>query len=292
VSWVHPRSWCYHHDVKQFTILALVLAAACSRAPEPRRYPLTGQVLDVKTDGTLLIRHDDIKGFMPGMTMPFRVKDTAEARGRVPGDLIRATLSVTDDESWLSGIQKTGWAPLKDDSSSTRPAVELLKPGEALPDETLIDQDGRAFRISSLKGTSVLITFVYTRCPLPEFCPRMDAHFAAVQKAIEDGRVKGPVRLLSISFDPDFDTPAVLKAHAARNGANPTVWTYATAPRDKVEAWGAKLGLSVIRDAANPSEVTHNLRTAVVDPQGRLVTVLEGNRWTPDEAIAALSLRR
>jgi protein SCO1 len=225
---------------------------------------------------------------MPAMTMPFRLKDAALARGRRPGDLIRARLMVTDEESWLAGIEKTGWAPLSEDRGSRRSAVELLTPGDPVPDETLIDQDGKPFRFSSLRGSAVLVTFIYTRCPLPEFCPRMDAYFAAIQKALAGGRLGGPVRLLSVSFDPDFDTPAVLEAHAASVGADPRVWTFATAPSDQVEAWGGRLGLSVIRDAKNPSDLTHNLRTAVIDAQGRLVTVLDGNRWTVDEAIAAL----
>jgi protein SCO1 len=268
----------------------LVLIVGCGRGPEPRQYQLTGQILDISPDGTgLVVRHDDVNGFMPAMTMPFRLKDTSLARGRQPGDLIRATLMVTDEESWLSAVQKTGWAPLGQDAPTAGPPVDLVEPGDAVPDETLIDQDGQAFRFSSLHGSAVLVTFIYTRCPLPDFCPRMDAYFSSVQKAMADGRLPGPVRLLSVSFDPDFDTPAVLEEHAAHVGANPRVWTFATAPRERVESWGARLGLSVIRDPGTPAGITHNLRTAVVDRQGRLVTLLQGNQWTPDEAIAALA---
>ena len=268
----------------------VVLAATCTRSPAPRQYDLKGQVLTVSPDGReLVVRHDEVEGFMPAMTMPFRLKDPALARDRRPGDLIRARLMVTDVESWLAGIEKTGWAPLPEEDGPSRPAVELTKPGDPVPDETLVDQDGKAFRISSFRGSAVLVTFIYTRCPLPEFCPRMDAYFAAVQKAVAGGRLGGPVRLLSVSFDPEFDTPAVLKAHAAGVGADPRIWTFATAPADRVEAWGGRLGLSVIRDPKDPSDLTHNLRTAVIDPQGRLATVLDGNRWTVDEAVAALS---
>lgn len=263
---------------------------ACSRQPTAQQYRLTGQILEVRPNGTeLVIRHDDIPGFMPGMTMPFRVKDPAVARGRVAGDLVRATLMVTDEEAWLSTVEKTGWAPLPARKESALPAVSLVAPGEAVPDETLVDQDGQPFRMSSLRGSAVLLTFIYTRCPFPEFCPRMDASFGAVQRAVKDGRLRGPVRLVSVSFDPDFDTPAELRTHAARVGADRTIWTFATAPRARVEAWGARLGLSVIRDEKNPADITHNLRTAVIDRQGRLIRVLDGNHWTPDEAIAALA---
>lgn len=277
--------------MRTIVFLSLIaLLSACSRGPAPRQFALTGQVLEVRPDGSeLVVRHDDVKGFMPAMTMPFKIRDRSLTRNSRPGDLIRATLVVTDDESWLSSVEKVGWAPIAEDGVPARPTVALLKPGDTVPDETLIDQDGRPFRFSAMRGSAVLVTFIYTRCPLPDFCPRMDAYFSAVQKAILDGRVPGPVHLLSVSFDPENDTPAVLKAHAARVGANPRVWTFATAPRDRVEGWGASLGLSVIRDAGNAAAITHNLRTAVVDRQGRLATVLSGNQWTPEEAIGALT---
>jgi protein SCO1/2 len=268
----------------------LLLVTACARQPIARQYQLTGQILQVKPDGTeLVIRHEDIPGFMPGMTMPFRLKNPALARGRVVGDRVRATLMVTDEEAWLSSVEKTGWAPLPVRQDPVQPAADLIAPGEMVPDETLTGQDGRAFRISSLRGSAVLLTFVYTRCPLPEFCPRMDVYFGAVQQAIKDGRLRGPIRLLSVSFDPDFDTPAELRTHATRVGADPAIWTFATAPRARVEAWGARLGLSLIRDTKDPAAIIHNLRTAVIDRQGRLVRILDGNQWTPDEAISALA---
>jgi protein SCO1/2 len=116
----------------------------------------------------------------------------------------------------------------------------------------------------------------------------MDRQFQVVQKAIEEGRLAG-VRLLSVSFDPDYDTPPILKAHAARVGAAPHLWTFATAPRERVEALGGRLGLSLIRERDESAAITHNLRTAVIDRQGRLVTVLNGNEWTAEQAIAALA---
>jgi protein SCO1/2 len=268
----------------------LLLAVACAREPRARQFTLVGQILEVGPGGAeLVIRHHDIPGFMPGMTMPFRLKDPTLAKGRVAGDLVRATLMVTDDEAWLATVEKTGWAPLPERKEPLRPAVSLVEPGEAVPDQGLVDQDGKPFLLSSLRGSSVLLTFIYTRCPLPEFCPRMDAFFGSIQRAIKDGRLPGPVRLLSVTFDPDFDTPAVLRAHAARVGADRAVWTFASAPRAEVEAWGARLGLSLIRDEKNPAGITHNLRTAVIDRKGRLVKILDGNRWIPDEAIAALA---
>jgi protein SCO1 len=272
--------------------VAAAAASGCRRQPPARQFLLTGQVLAVAADGMeITIRHDEVKGFMPSMVMPFRVKTRRLTEGRLPGDLVRATLNVTDEESWLSTLDKTGWAPFPEPAQESRPAVELVKPGEPVPDATLIDQDGRSFRLSSLRGAPVLLTFIYTRCPLPDFCPRMDHHFQVVQQAIRDGRVARGTRLLSISFDPDFDTPAVLKAHAAAVGANPGIWTFATAPRPAVEQLGDRLGLAVIREGENGSSITHNLRTAVIDAAGRLERILDGNEWTPGQAVAALGGR-
>lgn len=278
------------HAALLFLAFVLLLDAGCRRQPPARQFPITGQVLAVAPGGQeITIRHDEVKGFMPAMVMPFKVKDATLTKGRLPGDLVKARLFVTDDEAWLEDVEKTGWAPFPERSEASTPAFDLLKEGQPLPDETLVDQDGRAFRLSALRGSPVLLTFVYTRCPLPTYCPLMDRHFQAVQNAIKEGRLAANVRLVSISFDPDFDTPAVLKAHAARVGADPRIWTFATAPRPQIEALGGRLGLSVIRDAQDPTSITHNLRTAVVDAQGRLVGVLNGNEWTPEQAIAALA---
>ncbi len=273
-------------------LLGWAASSGCSRSPQetPRTFTLVGQVLALRDDGTeVTIRHEDIKGFMPAMTMPFRVKDPALCRGRRVGDLVRATLVVTDSDAWLSSLERTGWAPVPEHVDRPAPAVELLKPGDALRDETLIDQDGRAFRLSTFRGSAVLLTFIYTRCPLPDFCPRMDSLFAGVQRAIRAGRVGGPVHLLSVSFDPDYDTPEVLKVHAAQVGADPALWTFATGPKQRIDAWGALLGFSVIRSDSDPNDLTHNLRTAVLAPEGQLVTVLDGSRWSVDQALAALA---
>jgi protein SCO1 len=271
-----------------FAVLLLPWSGGCRREPPGRRFPLTGQVLAVSADGLeITVRHDEVRGFMPAMVMPFKVRDRESTKGRLPGDLVKATLVVTDEQAWLEGLEKTGWAPFPETGPARTPAATLVKEGELVPDDALIDQDGRAFRLSSLRGAPVLLTFIYTRCPLPDFCPRMDRHFQVIQRAIKDGRLPAETRLVSVSFDPDYDTPAVLKEHAARVGADPRTWTFATAPAPQVEAFGARLGVSVIREA-DTAALTHNMRTAVVDARGRLVTVLDGNEWTPEQAIARM----
>ncbi len=267
--------------------LSLIVASACATRVGPRRFELHGQVLALQPDQlNVTVKHDDIRGFMPAMTMAFNVRDRRLLDPLAPGDLIVATLVVLDDGAYLSAVQKIGHAELP------RPAppqaeIPVLREGDALPDAAFTDQDGRTVRLSSLAGSAVVLTFIYTRCPLPNYCPLMDRHFATIQRAVKGGGA-GKVRLLSITFDPAFDTPAVLKAHAAAVGADLQVWSFLTGDRNAIEAFGARLGLAVIREPDDPSNLTHNLRTAVIDRRGRLMKIYNGNEWTPDEILADL----
>lgn len=272
----------------------LVAAAGCKSSPPPniREYPITGQVLTIKADKTeVRVKHDDVPGFMPAMTMPFAIKDPKLLDGLAPGDLIKATLVVTDEESYLSAIQKTGEAPVTDrvDGEAGLVVADLLMAGEHVPDLDLTCADGATRKVSDYRGRLLLITFIFTRCPLPDFCPRMDAHFTQVQASIKrQPRLRDAVRLLSISFDPDYDTPEVLRAHAARVGAEPALWQYATAPRAAVDAFGAHFGLTVQRQGTDGSNITHNLRTVLVGRDGALAKTYNGSQWSPSEVVADL----
>ena len=273
------------------TAAAIGLGAACSREPETRSYQLTGQILVVKPETSeVLVKHDDIPGFMPAMTMPYVVNDPALLKERAAGDLITATLVVGAERAHLSAITKTGSAPLPEDARSTIPAaagVALLKPGDAVPGTPLIDQDGAAITLLDLRGSAAAVSFIYTRCPLPNFCPLIDRRFAEVQKiAAGDPALAGKVKLLSISFDPAFDRSEVLRAHAKKAGADPNVWRFATAGEAIVDRLAAEFGINVIRE--KDGTITHNLRTAVIDPSGRVTTILDNNAWTADELAAAL----
>lgn len=286
------------HRVAILLLAALTTSAGCRREPEAATYQLQGQVLAVKA-GTneILVKHEDIPGFMPAMTMPYVVKDAAILRDRAPGDLITATLLVTPGSAWLSTITKTGSAPLPEDARTDIPAaagVHLLEAGDTVPDTKMIDQDGAAFSLANWRGSPIVVSFVYTRCPLPQFCPLVDRRFAEIQQLIAARpALKGKARLLSISFDPRTDQPAVLRAHAAKLGADPTVWRYATADTSVVDRLAATFGVNVIRE--NDGTVTHNLRTAVIDPNGRIVAIHDSNDWTAatiaDELTTALHAR-
>jgi protein SCO1 len=274
------------------TILSLVVAAlllsACSSPA--REYEMKGQILAVDHESrTLTIRHDDIQGFMPAMTMPFRVRDTRQLQDRVPGDLVRATLIVTETDAYLASVERIGHVELNAAESHSGPTAPIAMPGDEAPDAEFVDETDRPRRLSDWRGSVVAVTFIYTRCPVPNFCPLMDRHFLAVQRALESDRWLGArARLVSVSFDPDFDTPEVLTAHARRAGADPARWTFLTGTREHLDPFAARFGVTTIRDDASDWEIIHNLRTAVIDPQGRIVTIFSGNEWTPAELLRVM----
>ncbi|HEX6974157.1 MAG TPA: SCO family protein [Vicinamibacterales bacterium] len=269
-----------------FVVITVALATGCSRA---RQYELRGQILAVDAARQeVTIKHDDIKGFMPGMTMPFKVKDASLLNGRTPGELVTATLVVEDANAYLADLRVTGKAPLTEPAPARAPA-DVLDVGATAPDVTLVDERGRTRQLNEWRGTTLAVTFIYTRCPLPDFCPRMDRNFAEAQRAIlADPRLRERVHLLSVSFDPGYDTPAVLAAHAKRVGAEPATWNFATGSREAIDTFAAKFGVSVIRADKDMQEIVHNLRTAVIAGNGTIVRIFNGNDWTPDELVAAL----
>jgi len=271
-------------------VLALAALPACGCAPDAatRQYELQGQILAVRPERSeVVIKHQDIKGFMPGMTMPFSVKDPALLEGKQPGDLVTATLVVGETQAYLSTLTTTGHEGLS--SPPPAPAADILDTGQPVKDAALVDQDDKARPFSSFKGHRLAVTFIYTRCPLPDFCPLMDKHFASIQKTIASTPSLADVRLLTVTLDPDFDRPAILKAYAKRRQANPAVWTFLTGEPGEVKRFESQFGLYVEHNPENPIDITHNLRTAVIDPDGHLVAVHSGNSWTPAELVADLT---
>ncbi len=272
-------------------VLALLAVAACRPADETREYELSGQILVVRPETReVLIRHGDIQGFMPGMTMPFTVKDPTLLDGRTPGDLVTATLVVGSETAWLRTLNATGHAPLPDDAPSKLPAatgVRVLEPGDEVPDTPLASPEG-PLSLRAARGTATAVTFVYTRCPLPDYCPLMDRRFAEVQRITSgDTVLHRRIRLVSVSFDPAHDTPARLREHAAALRADPAVWRFATiADPAAIDRFAAAFGVNVIRE--EDGSITHNLRTTVIDPDGRVVSVRDGNEWTADEIVSDL----
>lgn len=271
-------------------VLGLVLlSTACTRAPQAREYELEGQILAIQPErNEVTIRHENIAGFMPAMTMPFKVRDQALLSGRQPGDLVRATLVVEEVDAYLSSLSATGHAELEPPAEASG-VPRIMAPGDEVADAQLVREDGTPLPFSSLRGHRVAVTFIYTRCPLPEFCPMMDRHFAAVQKTLSGRSDLADVRLLTVTFDPEFDTPAILQAHARRRGANPDVWMFATGEPEEISRFASQFGVYVERNPQSSADIIHNLITAVVTPDGRLAALHTGNDWTPAELVADLA---
>ena len=271
-----------------------VIASACGGTTTDRTYALHGQVLSIDAPKKeLTIKHDDIKGLMPAMTMPYSVRDEQKLRGLAPGDLIDATLVIESNDAYLRTIEKVGKAALDTPPADTsapmaRSGFELLKPGEAVPDASFVDQNGTKRSFSGFRGTTIVMTFIYTRCPLPTFCPLMDRHFAAMQKPLADDPAFKSVRLVTVSFDPKTDTPPVLRRHAKELDADLSRWTFLTGDRDEIDQFAARFGVSIARAMHDPRDITHNLRTVIIDADGKLVRVYTGNDWSPEQVLADL----
>jgi protein SCO1/2 len=268
--------------------LAIVLAATAAGCARGREYELRGQIVALNPERhEVTIKHEDIRGFMPGMTMPFKVRDARLIEGRLPGDLVRATLIVENDRAYLSELERTGHTELAEAPASRVP--ELLTPGDEVPDALFVDQFGTSRQFSSWRGQTRVVTFMYTRCPMPDYCPLMDRHFVAIQRAVAaDPGLSGRVHLASVTIDPAFDTPAVLATHAARLGADGTVWSFLTGGPEDIERFASRFGVSIVKRDATASGIVHNLRTTVVDAKGRVVRVFGGNDWTPAQVLAEL----
>jgi protein SCO1 len=284
----HFRQWCSVRGRVWVALIVLTVTGSCARE-RAREYELNGQILAI--DAVRLevtIKHGDIKGFMPGMTMPFKVRDAALLAGRVPGDLVRAALVVEGPDGYLRAIERTGHAPITEPLAA-RAHVDALNPGDEIPDVTLVDETGAARKMTEWRGRTLAVTFIYTRCPLADFCPLMDRQFAAAQQTIaDDATLRGRVQLLSVSFDPGYDTPAVLATHAKKVGADPAIWSFLSGTEADVDSFAAHFGVSIMREGADPANVVHNIRTAVIDANGRLVKVLSGIQWEPSELVTEL----
>jgi len=274
-------------------MLLLLAAGACSRTAsgDHREYTLQGQVLSVQSDHKqAVIRHEEIKGFMPAMTMPYYVEDPKEYEGVVAGDLITATLVVETNKAYLQHVKKVGNAPVAVEDGGKAPAAaagfELIKNGDPVPNQTFVNQDGKSVSLADFRGDAVILTFMYTQCPMPTMCPMMDRNFAKIQAKLKEQNNMLKAHLLSVSFDPQVDTPPVMKKHADSLGADPQLWSFVTGDRDEIDHWASKFGVSISRAMNDPRDITHNLRTALLDRQGNLVQIYNGNEWSPEQVLA------
>jgi protein SCO1/2 len=305
------------------TALPVILAlgsTACQRAAPPpatpgpaatpelrtvKDYDLAGEVRAIKKEsGQVVIHHREIPGFMPAMTMPFTIKDRELFDDLRAGDEVEGTLRVVSEGGVVKDYELTALVVTKP-ALRPLPSVTLrlrdgqpelgvtprrLEPGDAVLSFTMTTEDGRSLALDELRGKVVVLTFIYTRCPLPEFCPLMDRKFAALAAALEavPERASG-VRLISLSFDPEHDTPEVLRKHAQTQGAHPPLWTFAVARHDELAKVAPGLGLTY---GPTATEIVHNLSTAVIGPDGRLAALFVGTEaktWTPTDLLRVIA---
>jgi protein SCO1/2 len=264
-------------------------------------YLLTGVVRKVSTDsGHVTIRHEAIPGLMGAMTMPFAVKDRAILDRLQSGDTVEGTLRVREEMGVVNDYELRGLTVIKQASPHLAIAISKAKVpvrerprkleiGETVPDFAMTTQDGKLLKLSELRGNVVVLTFIYTRCPLPDFCPLMDRKFADLSQKISTFPARAKhVRLISLSFDPEHDRPDVLRKHAEIRGAVPPLWTYGVAAHDELAKIAAPLGLFY---EPGTNEIAHNLSTAVIDPQGKLARLEVGtqrNRWETTDLLKTI----
>ena len=251
-------------------------------------FSVKGVVRELQPDGrTVVIKHEEIPNYMPAMAMPFEVKNTNELSGLRPGDEISFRLFVTEKEGWIDQIAKLGSTnvagPPPGETFRRVRTVDPLNVGDPMPDYPFTNELGQAIHLGEFKGQALGLTFIFTRCPFPNFCPRMSGNFAdAYKKLSAMPDAAGNWRLLSISFDPDHDTPAVLKNYAKRYDYDTNHWSFATGALIDIDAITEQFGLVFPREGAG---FNHNLRTAVVDAQGRVQKVFTGNEWKVAEFV-------
>jgi protein SCO1/2 len=257
-----------------------------------RVFDVKGVVKSIKpAQKEIEIKHEEVPGYMPAMTMPFDVRDTNELAGLQPGQAVSFRLVVTDTDGWVEHIQALGSAPETVSSSSTSaPPVRVVQPlqlHEPLPEYHFTNQLGQAISTTQFKGSAVAITFLFTRCPFPTFCPRLASDFQEAQQKLLT-LSGGPTNwhLLTISIDPEYDRPEVLKSYAESHQYDPAHWTFATGDLGDVSAFGDLFGLAFWHDSNG--SITHNMRAAVIDANGRLQRVFEGKDWTSAELVAEI----
>ena len=254
---------------------------------------MRGQVLGVNRDKMeILVKHDEIPGLMAAMTMPWKVQTSSLLDNIGPGDLITSEIVVENNQGVVTKITKLGTAKpdVPAPAGPGTPGVKYLAPGDAVPNQAFVLQDGRASTFDALRGgRAMAITFIYTKCPIPTFCPAMDRQFAEAQSLIREKGLEGKAGLLSVSFDPKNDTPDVLAQHARTLGADARIWTFATGDREEIDRFASGLLVTLVRgEAANPDEIGHTLRTTVVDRNGKIARSFAGADWTPAELVAEL----
>jgi protein SCO1/2 len=297
-----------NNHTRRICLIALILAGAflsssCNRARTvaAKRYPFTGRVVSVDEQAQSgIIDGDAIPGFMEAMTMPYKVKPDATLNHLLPGDFISAEVVVLQSDAdskvppdyWLENVKVI--RHIDPTPSAGANLLHLPRPGENVPDFSFTNQSGKRISLKHYGGKVLLVTFIYTRCPFPDFCPRMSGNFAEIYKQLGTNPALAGTQLLSISFDPEHDTPRVLRDYGfsvahTRGPALFTRWEFAVPSAADLPKIAAFFALTVNSEGGL---ITHNLSTAVIGPDGKIVKWYHGSDWQVSDLINDASAAR
>jgi protein SCO1 len=275
----------------------LIFSTACNRAPSPpaaansstaKRYALKGKVVSIdKNAGSANISNEPIPGFMDPMVMPYTIKPPATLDQLQPGDSISADVVVQPDNTyWLENVKVIAHSPTPSDKPTA--TVHIPSPGDELPDFKLINQNNQRTTLHQYRGQTLLLTLIYTRCPFPDFCPRVSHEFAAIDRQLRaDPARYGRTHLLSISFDPTHDTPRVLRAYGfscagTKDPALFTHWEFSAIPQTELPEFADYFALTYKEEGGL---ITHSLSTAVISPDGKIFKWYHGADWQASDLL-------
>jgi len=282
-------------------LLSVLALAGCHSASKPdsqssaasayKTYKLRGKVVSTNAaSGEVTLNHEAIPGFMEAMTMPYKLKDANILSELHPGDVITADLVVSqnaDGDMLLDHIVVVGQA-----RPDYKPKVSyhVPAPGDVVPDFRLRNQDGRTIHLDQFRGRQLLVTFIYTRCPLPNFCPRVTRNFADIRRRLASNRaLYDKTHLLCVSFDPDNDTPERLRAYGASYIGSDAKddfshWDFAVPDKSELARMAQYFDIGMSQGPDNT--ITHTLSTTLIGADGKVVRFYPGNEWTPDQVLA------
>lgn len=287
---MNRRGFLRYRFAAVLALFSLASLAACAKKPEGKRYELEGRVVAVDSaGGTLTLAHNDVTGLMPAMTMPFQISPREQwVFGKIaPGDQVHATL-VISDHAELQDISFTKASETTGDGTS---ALRIPEPGDTVADFKFVNQSGKTIGLSQFRGKPLLLTFIYTRCPMPDFCPRMSNNFRLILQQLQASPAAyAKAQLLSITIDPEHDSPKVLQAYAEQYAGkvDPQFqhWQFVTGSPEEIRKAADFFGLAY---NAQDRQIVHNLRTVLIGPDGKVLKVYTGDQWKPEEAVRAIA---
>lgn len=284
-------------QMKQWVVVAglalmLGLLGACRAGSSLKVYSTRGVIQEIEPDlQTVRIKHEEIPGYMAAMTMPFSVKRTNDLVGFKPGDVVTFEMVVTSEAGWIRRLVHQGETTV-DALPSAREGfrrvreVEPLAVGDAMPDYSFTNELGRRINFASYRGRALALTFIFTRCPFPDFCPRVTRNFGETIKELgERSGGKTNFHFFSITFDPEYDTPERLKKHALMQRYPSKRWSFLTGAQIDIDAITEQFGLGF---AYRAGTFDHTLRTVVIDANGVIRQIYIGNTWKSEELAAAM----